>query len=116
MFLETACGSGPIPLTTVTASTLPPGIGSVLVVAAGRYSGSTRSAAYSVPRCVEVSQLQSALIGVNGCIAVGCTHQIPFTSFVYTTIFSPALAPFTRPATALSVPAPPWPVGGTVAN
>jgi hypothetical protein len=54
-----------------------PGAGSLSIVAAGSYSRSTSNAAYSVPRCVGLFQVESDWIVVNGWFASGCTDQTP---------------------------------------
>src|SRR5262252_7133432 len=79
------------PLTDARAITGPPVFGRTAVLRGGEKSGSTRIAAYSVPRWVEFLQVESALISVNVRSVNGCTYQSPLRSFK--NIFCPGRGP-----------------------
>src|SRR5881409_131465 len=91
-----------------------PSLGNVSVESGGRYPASTSRAAYSVPRWVELVQVESARISVNGCLASGWTHQTPL--FENNTMRCPGCAPITRPSMTSSVSGPPLSAGGILVN
>src|SRR5687768_4313100 len=106
--------NSPLPLTVATATTPLPTFGSVSIVAGGRYSGSTRSAAYSVPRCVVLVKVESASKAVNGFTVRGWIHHTPLLA--KSTICWPSPAPVTRPLIGATRSDPPAPASGTVVN
>src|SRR4030095_11063015 len=104
----------PAPLALATVTTPPPGIGSESIAPGGWYPGSTRIAAYSVPTCVELTQVESAPTVVIGSLSSGCTSHLPVLT--YKTICWRGFAPRTRPWMTSSLSGPPSAAGGTLVN
>jgi len=103
------------PFAVTIATTAPPLAGSFAVVWGGLYPGVTSSAAYSVPRCVEFSHLDSLSMAVNGWLAKGCTHQTP-ALLANKTIRCPGRAPITRPSMMARLSVPPSSAFGSRLN
>src|SRR6185369_4013301 len=104
----------PEPLALATATTPRPGIGSESITPSGWYPGSTRIAAYSVPTCVELTQVESALTVVIGSFSSGCTSHFPVLTYKMRCWFG--CAPCTRPWMMSSLSGPPSAAGGTLVN
>src|SRR3984893_251765 len=107
-------GTAALPVAVTTATTPLPSLGSVPTFDSGRYPGSTSSAAYSVPRCVEFFHVESAWILVNGLFAKGCIYQISL--WAYRTTCWSGLASLPRPSIESSSSGPPGLPRGTRVN